>query len=306
MEESYDLSRVNPFVRDVGFQGLDSWRLLQRRIYDHELMYCLSGMATLSIHGSTYSLTRGDLAVITPDTPHTFWTDEEHSGEIIWVHFDMEPMADSDWLFTLYNTPERYAKLFSTRLQHPEHIRPQAVIGKNFRLPDLIHIDNVDEAERIFRSLYKAYMRKDPMFSLTSRIQMLSLLALVYVQFSGTSTTIGDENTRIIDKVKRYLNINYARKLSMEAVAASVHLSPDYCGRLFRKLTGQTVMEYLTELRVNRAKHLLLDEDLTISQVAELTGMKRASYFNMVIKKHTGMTPLQLRRFILSIIDDNN
>lgn len=306
MESQYSLKQLNPFVREVGLQGTDSWRLLQRRIYDHELMYCFSGRAYLNVNGRTHKLARGDLAVIKPDTPHSFWTDEEHPSEIVWAHFDLEPMDDSDWLYTLYNTPERYAKLFSNRLQYPEHIRPQAVIGEDFRLPDLLHLASADEAERILRSLHKAYARKDPMFPITSKIHLLSLLSLVFMQSKGIYAVMDDENARVVDRVKQYIDGNFARKLSMDAIASSVHLSPDYCGRLFRKLTGQTVIEYLSEVRVSRAKHLLLDEDLSITEVAEMAGLKRASYFNMVAKKHTGMTPVQLRRYMLSIIENDN
>ena len=305
MEKKYELKQLNPFVREVGLQGADSWRLLTRRIYDHEIMYCFANHANLSMNGHSYTLSHGDMAIIKPDTPHSFWTDDENPGDIIWVHFDLEPMDDSDWLYTLYNTPERYAKLFSNNLHYPEHIRPQAVIGEDFRLPDLLHITSTDEAENILRTLHKAFVRKDPLFPLVSKIQLLNLLMLVFSQSKGVYN-LKEENAWFVDRIKRYISTNYYKKLSMDIISSSVHLSADYCGRLFRKQTGQTVIEYLNEVRINRAKKMLLDEDLSVGQVAEMAGLKRGSYFNMVAKKHTGMTPVQLRRYMLSIIDKDN
>ena len=98
----------------------------------------------------------------------------------------------------------------------------------------------------------------------------------------------------LLDKVRfRYGSVFYDRK-SIRAIP----LHYDYLRKLFKKEMGRSTLEYLTDLRMNRARELLLDgtRKLPIAEVAEGCGFSDALYFSRVFKKRFGSSPTQFRQ----------
>lgn len=95
-----------------------------------------------------------------------------------------------------------------------------------------------------------------------------------------------------------YILQNYNRPLTMDDVARQVNLSPAYFSLLFKQELQQTFTEFLREARMTRAKELLRDGDLAVSEIARLVGYEDANYFSRVFKKRMGVSPLDYRRAI--------
>jgi two-component system response regulator YesN len=88
----------------------------------------------------------------------------------------------------------------------------------------------------------------------------------------------------------------YVRDLSLEEVAASINLVPAYFSRLFSQITGASFINYLTDLRIQRAKELLQGTDDQIKAISETVGYSNIYYFSRVFKNKTGLTPVEYRR----------
>ncbi|EET59570.1 response regulator receiver domain protein [Marvinbryantia formatexigens DSM 14469] len=93
-----------------------------------------------------------------------------------------------------------------------------------------------------------------------------------------------------------YINAHYAEQLSLEQVAASVYLNPDYFSRAFKMETGQTFVNYLTDVRLSRSVWLLENTALRVQMIAQQVGYYNASYFSTIFKKKYGMSPYEYRR----------
>lgn len=93
-----------------------------------------------------------------------------------------------------------------------------------------------------------------------------------------------------------FIRSNYDKKIGLEHVADHVHLSSSYVGSLFRRKTGQTVSDYLNQVRMEKSKAILSHGDLPISDIAYQCGFGDQSYFTRVFKKQTGLSPGQYRR----------
>lgn len=104
-----------------------------------------------------------------------------------------------------------------------------------------------------------------------------------------------DNDRAAIRQVQEYMRRHYNRGITLQQAARYVHLSPAYLSRLFKQKTGQSFIEYLTELRLEGAKELLLSSDSTIDQIASQVGFKNNSYFTAVFKKREGITPSEFR-----------
>lgn len=94
---------------------------------------------------------------------------------------------------------------------------------------------------------------------------------------------------------KQFINKNYKEELSLEKVAEYLQLSPSYLSNLFKKETGQNFIDYVTEVRIGRAKFLLKTTDLKISEIAREAGYGDEYYFSKVFKKNVGESPLKYR-----------
>ena len=82
----------------------------------------------------------------------------------------------------------------------------------------------------------------------------------------------------------------------MQGLADKFGFTSEYLGRIFKKVTGETPQKYLTKLRMNEAKRLLLSSPETeIQIIGELVGYKNAFYFSRAFKNHTGLQPSEFR-----------
>ena len=99
-----------------------------------------------------------------------------------------------------------------------------------------------------------------------------------------------------VEQICAYLAANYQQKFSLTDVAARFYLSPYYLSRLFRRVTGQSIVDYINGRRIEAAQHLLETTDLNISAVAEQTGFASAAHFRRVFREMMGVGPSQYRK----------
>lgn len=103
----------------------------------------------------------------------------------------------------------------------------------------------------------------------------------------------------LVERVNAYISAHYAEPLGRDEIAAAFHLTPQYLAKLYSKKTGRFLMDALREYRLEQARKLLTQSDLTVSEVAMRIGFDNFSYFSTLFKKETGMTPQQYRAAML-------
>ena len=107
----------------------------------------------------------------------------------------------------------------------------------------------------------------------------------------------GEERT--ITGITRYLQEHLAEEMSLSVLAEEFHLNPQYISQLFKNEIGVGFLAYLTNIRMEKAKKLLLSTSLSIAEVAEQSGYGDYRVFTKVFKKTEGITPSQYRRDFL-------
>lgn len=102
-----------------------------------------------------------------------------------------------------------------------------------------------------------------------------------------------------IRDAKKYINENYAKQLKLEDMGAMAGFNSSYFSALFKKETGKNFSEYLIEVRIQKAKELLIEKNLGIPEIAERVGYSDMKYFNKIFKKETDLTPSEFRKMYL-------
>ncbi len=99
----------------------------------------------------------------------------------------------------------------------------------------------------------------------------------------------------IVRSVLNYIDEHYAEKISRDSLADALHYSPCYFSTMFHKLSGVTLSQYITNTRMNKAKELLCNSDIPISEIIKNVGYRSESLFYGTFRKYFGMNPNEMR-----------
>ena len=103
------------------------------------------------------------------------------------------------------------------------------------------------------------------------------------------------ENSRRIQKVKKYIADNYVHDLKLEKLAAMVGMTPTAFSRFFKTHTNQTLQSYIIDIRLGHAIRALVDSTMICSEICYSCGFNNLSNFNRLFKKKKGCTPMEFR-----------
>ena len=95
--------------------------------------------------------------------------------------------------------------------------------------------------------------------------------------------------------IKKYIDQNFGNIVNVEEIVNHVHFSSSYSNHVFKRITGNSIFDYLVSVRIEKAKNLLTNSKLKIYEISELVGYSTKSYFGSIFKKYTGMTPKHYR-----------
>lgn len=190
-----------------------------------------------------------------------------------------------------------------------------AEIGSLLRLCESSRIAQSVLAETLSRIIHASHKASHVQEQLSISLLMLELeeimaisvdypslqrnLSFLFEKFfsgpEGSSSSIPNIRS-ILEKVDRYMKSHYAEEISVHSMAEVVSVNVSYLSREFKKYKGMTPVEYLTQLRINKAKELLLDPaNLMFKDIAVLVGYQNPYYFSKVFKLVTGVTPTEFK-----------
>jgi two-component system, response regulator YesN len=100
---------------------------------------------------------------------------------------------------------------------------------------------------------------------------------------------------KLVYRIGKYIIVHIDERLTLGTVANGVFLNPSYVSYLFKKITGISFVEFITEVKIDRAKILLRDKSLKISEIAHIIGFNNSEYFSKNFRSRTGMAPIEFR-----------
>ncbi|MFN2747874.1 MULTISPECIES: AraC family transcriptional regulator [Bacillus] len=242
----------------------------------YELYYLLNGERTYFINQSVYTAEKGSMIIINPHDLHRTSSTEVEEFERILVNFShdfIEPFLDSS-TYPLLPFPE-----------HTNFI--------SFTLREQTSV------EQLLMEMKKECRLKQEGFEDVVRALLLQLLFTIYRTLASgrqSETRPLHPMDEKISEIASYIQANFKETLTLTSLADLFYISPSYLSRVFKKVTGFHLHEYIRHIRIREAKKYLRDTDEKILNIAEETGFKHISHFNKTFKDIVGIPPLQYRK----------
>jgi AraC-like DNA-binding protein len=156
-----------------------------------------------------------------------------------------------------------------------------------------------EQGPEVSRDAVKKAFFRTPVVSQKKLDAITHLLSIFAEHLSMTSNQIAVQRANaeppVIARAKQYIQEHQTEELSLGQIASAVHTSPFYFCKLFKKVTGIHFTDYVSRTRTERAKNLLLNPNLRISEIAYEVGFQSLTHFNRVFKRIVGQSPTEFR-----------
>ena len=113
----------------------------------------------------------------------------------------------------------------------------------------------------------------------------------------GKSLGKSGQTAGVVKLTIDYIRKNFRRDIKLDDIAEYLRYNKFYLCRVFKEGTGQTIQNFILELRINNAKVLLKKTAMPLTEIVYGCGFSSQAYFCHIFKRKTGMTPLQFRNF---------
>ena len=122
--------------------------------------------------------------------------------------------------------------------------------------------------------------------------RLMNILLIIYRDIVyPCDITARSKQQLLVGKAKNYIDRFFRNPINLKDVADYLQVSPSYLSRIFSHESDFSLVEYLTEVRINEAKKMLLDGRYIVADIAQMVGYKDSNYFSKIFKSHVGCPP---------------
>lgn len=276
------------FSKDFPFQ-LNFYRFqynhrLTPSFHDYlEITYIFQGSGVFHIEGREYDVAEGDVAVMGNSGFHRLEAKPHVPLKVICVFFLPELVykvganeRDFDYLVPFF----QYSPDF-------RNIIPAGELDSDALLEKIRQIRDELTEQRIYYEL-----------AVKSNLLDIMLLIARYYGSRAANLTVHNKRQDEILRLKNafdFIEANYQTKVSLKTAAEQVFMSPSYFCKVFKKVTGCTLVEYISRLRIDKARELLLVGEKSITEIAHEVGFESHSYFDKIFHRLMNVAPHEYR-----------
>lgn len=164
-------------------------------------------------------------------------------------------------------------------------------------VPYFILVDKDDTVCQLMKKLVLITDESRREGSPLSTLLCSHLLCLIARQYTESKQKNHQEidNVQVLQAID-FIQRNYGEPITANQIAKALEVQPTYLHRLFRKYTGNTLVHRIHEIRIEKARSLLRETDLSILEIVSMVGFSSQQYFAQLFKSAEGKTPMEYRR----------
>ncbi|MBR5504979.1 MAG: AraC family transcriptional regulator [Clostridia bacterium] len=276
--EDIHFRNFNPVCQLGGFFSIDAgedWSLGREKFAQNKFYYIKSGRCELVIEGKKYEGVPGRWFYIPAGVSHYYNNDKTAPFSKYWMHFDLYPNTVN--FFTMLNLP--------------------------------YYIDITDNAvekkvDDVFNEFSKAIYGNKIQDKLREKTCLIELFDTYITLANQTKEQISltKQNARLMKNVTKYIEDNIEKNLSIKDLSDFCHLHPNYFIRTFKEKTGLTPAKYMRTFKLETAKRLLEETDLSVIEIMNRVGFDDAAHFSKLFKSYFGASPKNWRKHVSTMI----
>ena len=239
----------------------------------HEIYYLVGGMRRYFINDSIYTINKGDVVVILKGMIHRTSYNNEKTHERMDCKFRTEFLNADAKLLKEFEEAFASEPVISLAPAQREHLL------------------------QILKNIRAEYESPDDMSDINARALIQSLMVFLIRLKRLQKSPVGfDPDDSLMQEAARYIRANYAAPLTLDGIAAHVNTSPTYFSKKFKRATGFGCREYLVNVRLQEATKMLLQTNLSITDIALECGFNSSNYFGDVFRRVNGVSPAVYRK----------
>ena len=256
------------YVTDIGYypHATGHYRNRHSGVDQNILIYCSKGKGYVSINGKKSLVNEGNFFIIEANKPHSYGASSEDPWSIYWVHFTG---SKRDIFKSIYN-----------KILLIDH-SPEARIS-----------DRINIFEEIFQNLEMGYS--------SDNLEHVSLCLWHFIASFKyiPQYRIINHNAKhdMVQTAIQYMRENLNKKLTLEDLSSHVGYSPSHFGLLFKEKTGESPLNYLCQLKIQRACQMLDMTDMKIKEITQELGFYDQYHFSKTFLKEVGESPTQYKK----------
>lgn len=280
------------------YRAGSSWTHFRRQCDEYILYYLTEGQMYLREDGTDYTLKKGDVFLLQPGLVHE--GTKPAACAYYYVHFknlSILPQADEDMLFPGRNMASRFNSLdFQSAGLYQDELQYDMAYCM---LPKHLQTGNEKTTQQLagqFDAMIEKARSRVKNYKIFNSCQLLQIM--MEISSHCTSFPPGKGNNRIaprtmqkIEELTDYLENHYKEKITGTQVGNLLDMNFDYINRVFRKIMGEPIFQYLNRIRINHARELLMTTDMKLVGIAMETGFSDEFYLSRQFKKYMGVSP---------------
>jgi len=246
----------------------------------YELYYLVSGEQYFFVKDKTYYIKSGDLVFVEAGALHKIMPTKIHTHESIKINFSRK----------FFNHFIKEILAINSNVPLPFDNYPNVI-----RFSD----DNQKTIEDIFHKVMAECSCKKRGHALYIKILMIELFIFLIRTLEESPHLYLVHPSPLHNKISdiiRYINNNYDHNLSLISLSEKFNISPYYLSRVFKEITGFSYTEYISILRIKKAKELLMKTQLNVTEIAKMIGYNNINQFGRIFKNMTGIPPTAFRK----------
>lgn len=265
----------------INFYYFKQWDDFRMSFHEHnsvEIMYVITGQCQVDAATATFALKKGDFILLDANVSHRLIVEKNNPCRMLNIEFVFVDKKSS------FPTMKQLAEGSQALTEWLSKDTPYVVLK---------------DPDEIYHTLKSLVLQLDELGS-DNEMMVQLLLAQVLIRTATLAIEAKDHEHQPSDEYVKnavtYIHHHYDCDIQVKDIAASVNVHPGYFHRIFKASMGCTVMDYLANIRIEKAKMLLAHTDIPITDIASYIGINSREYFSSLFKKHTGSTPLNYRK----------
>lgn len=256
----------------------------------YEIFYLLKGERQFFFDNRAYTVQEGSLILVDENAIHmtTSKSDAEVGHERIILYIDREKMKSLNALYPQVNLVKFFKEQYGVFHLTPEQQTQFLNLYHNLK-HELDHKDHFSSSaiSMTVMMYFIEFIRKNQAHKL--------------IDVSSSTST----KHKTIYSICEYISNHYAEHLTLESLANDFFLSKYYLCRSFKEITGYGINEYIHIHRIKKAKQLLEESSLSVSQIASKLGYDSLTHFEKIFKTYMSISPLKYRKTLNSVTYTN-